>query len=311
MTTYTYTTVNDPAAINSTNGTYAQGINDAGEVVGYYYDSAGFAHGFRDSGGNFTTLDYPSGIANSQSYPEGINDEGQIVGWYNDLRSDHGFLYSGGIYTAINDPLATVNTIPRDINDKGQIVGYYQDVTSSGGLANHGFIYSKGIYTAVDDPFASINPHGGSTANGTVALGINDKGQVVGYYFDSTGSTHGFLYSGGKYTTLDDPLGVEGTVATGINDRGQIAGYYFDNLHNQHDFLYSNGKYTTLDDPASMTGTYVTGINNKGQIVGDYQHSGSGSHFHGFLASPEPVHDTVALTGVAVAQFLTHLLHFI
>ena len=72
------------------------------------------------------------------------------------------------------------------------------------------------------------------------------------------------------------------------DDRGQIAGYYFDNLHNQHDFLYSNGKYTTPDDPASMTGTYVTGINNKSQIVGDYQDSGSGSHFHGFLASPEP-----------------------
>jgi probable HAF family extracellular repeat protein len=79
-TTYSYTTVDDPAATNSTNGTYAQGINDTGEVVGYYYDSAGNAHGFRDSGGNYATLDYP-GI-NNQTFPEDINDKGQIVGWY-------------------------------------------------------------------------------------------------------------------------------------------------------------------------------------------------------------------------------------
>src|SRR5271166_1612497 len=106
MTALTYTTLDDPAATNSTNGTYAQGVNDTGEVVGYYYDSAGNAHGFRDIGGKYTTLDYP-GI-NTQTFPEGINDEGQIVGWYNDRTSDHGFLYSGGIYTALNDPLATV-----------------------------------------------------------------------------------------------------------------------------------------------------------------------------------------------------------
>jgi probable HAF family extracellular repeat protein len=216
-TTYSYTTVDDPAATNSTNGTYAQGINDMGEVVGYYYDSAGNAHGFLDMGGIYTTLDFSSGT-NNQTFPEGINDKGQIVGWYNDRSSDHGFLYSGGTYTALDDPLATVNTVARGINDKGQVVGYYQDGVSGGGLVNHGFIYSRGIYTTLDDPLA-VSP---SFSNGTVALGINDKGQIVGYYFDSSSHENGFLYSGGKYTTLDDPLGVDGTVATGINDKGQV-----------------------------------------------------------------------------------------
>ena len=36
-------------------------------------------------------------------------------------------------------------------------------------------------------------------------------GQIVGYYIDSSGTEHGFLYSGGTYTTLDDPLGAKGT----------------------------------------------------------------------------------------------------
>ena len=31
-------------------------------------------------------------------------------------------------------------------------------------------------------------------------------GQIVGEYRDAGGRTHGFLYSGGFYTTLDDPL---------------------------------------------------------------------------------------------------------
>ena len=130
--------------------------------------------------------------------------------------------------------MATVNTIAQGINDKSEIVGYYQDVVSSGGLVNHGFIYSKGIYTTLYDPFAISPSASTGTANGTAALGINNKGQVVGYYFDSNAHANGFLYSEGKYTTLDDPLGIDGTVATGINDKGQIVGYYQGDSSNPH-----------------------------------------------------------------------------
>src|SRR5205807_2545796 len=64
---------------------------------------------------------------------------------------------------------------------------------------------------------------------GTLAYGINASGQVVGSYNDNIGGgTHGFLYSGGTYTTLDVPdAGANGTtVAQSINGLGQIAGYY-------------------------------------------------------------------------------------
>lgn len=39
------------------------------------------------------------------------------------------------------------------------------------------------------------------------------RGQIVGYYEDSADVAHGFRYSGGNYTTLDDPL------ATGVDFR--------------------------------------------------------------------------------------------
>ncbi len=70
------------------------------------------------------------------------------------------------------------------------------------------FLYSNGIYTTLAVP-------GGTNI---LADGINDAGQVVGWYFDSSGIEHGFLYSGGTngtYTTLDDPSTTPGTIMVG------------------------------------------------------------------------------------------------
>jgi probable HAF family extracellular repeat protein len=62
----------------------------------------------------------------------------------------------------------------------------------------------------------------------TYAYGINDDGQIVGYYSTSSGQQHGFVYSHGHYTTLNDPSATYGTEAYGINDHGQIVGEYAD-----------------------------------------------------------------------------------
>src|SRR5205807_10496761 len=96
-----------------------------------------------------------------------------------------------------------------------------------------------------------------------------------GSYYASSPGFHGFLSSGGTYTTLDDPAGTD-TVATGINDLGQIVGHY-SNGSVQHSFLYSAGAYITLDDPLR-----VSGINNSGVLVGGL------SGGHGFFAVPGP-----------------------
>jgi hypothetical protein len=74
-------------------------------------------------------------------------------------------------------------------------------------------VYNAGTYTTLDDPLGSE----------TWAWGINDSGEVVGYYYNGSGYL-GFLYNGGTYTTVNDPLGTESTWAYGINDSGEIAG---------------------------------------------------------------------------------------
>jgi probable HAF family extracellular repeat protein len=130
-------------------------------------------------------------------------------------------------------------------------------------------------FTAIDDPL-------GTTGN--FAHGVNDFGQIVGNYTDSSSKSHGFLYNAGTYTTLDDPLGTNGTFAYGINDAGQIVGIYIDSSNKTHSFLYSGHTYTTFDDPSGDNGTTALGINDFGQIVGQYIDGGGIEH--GFLANP-------------------------
>jgi probable HAF family extracellular repeat protein len=299
MPTYTYTAIHDPSA-NS--GTYPYGINDAGQIVGYYdvvtlepHVPVDHWHGFLYAGGTYTTLDYPAAV---YTYAYGINASGQILGTYTN-GPYHGFVYSGGTYTrTFDDPSATSITFAQGINASGDIVGYYQN--SSTGY--HGFLYSGGSYTTLDDSSGA--------AGSTLAHGINASGQIVGEYVDSGGTSHGFLYSGGTYTTLTNPFAINGdpnhtngTVALGINDAGQIVGYYYGSPAQpgasppRHGFIYSGGIYTTIDDPsANFLGTSVTGINNLGQIVGYGQ--------QGFLATLGP--NPPAPAGTSADMILRH-----
>jgi hypothetical protein len=167
------------------NNTAAFGINDAGQIMGTYRDASNIAHGFLLSGGGYTAIDVPGALNTSGSgtTARGINDAGQIVGLYIDSSYDgglvpyHGFLLSGGGYTAIDVPGAS-QTFATGINDAGQIVGTYVDADG------HGFLLSGGSYTAIDVPFPG--------AYGTSVVGINDAGQIVGSYNDSSGR-HSFL----------------------------------------------------------------------------------------------------------------------
>lgn len=260
-----YSTIVDPSGVYSTN---TFGINNAGQLVGNYYDSNFTSHGFVESGGNFTTIDDP--LAAQDTVTNGINDTGQVAGYYADANNiGHSFVYSDGNFTAIDDPLATNGTYAFGINDSGQTVGYYVDANNIG----HSFLYGDGNFTTIDDPLA---------AHGAYAFGINDAGQVVGYYYDANSIGHGFLYSGGNYTTIDEPSSAGGTYAFGINDAGQIVGNYLDSNFNSHGFIYSGDNFTTIDNPLGID-TAPTGINGTGEIVGSYDDSVSG---YGFVLSP-------------------------
>jgi probable HAF family extracellular repeat protein len=276
MTNYYFTILDDPLAIPGT--TSAVGINDLGQIVGSFQDAIG-THGFLYSRGTYTTLDAPTAPPGTTS-AAAINNLGQIVGQAHIPGAGGGFLYSGGTFT----PLAAPAT---GINDLGQIVGSRDSL---------GFLYSGGTYTTLDDPFA-IHDKFQVTTTGTFAYGINNSGQIVGYYTNGAGfapTFHGFLYSGGAYTTFDDPLASKGigfvlfgTEAYGISNSGLIVGGYTpDNTQIQvkgGSFLLSGGTYAVLDEPSAFATTAVTGINSLGQFVGTF-HDSNGTH--SFVAMP-------------------------
>jgi probable HAF family extracellular repeat protein len=244
----TYATIAFPGATD----TFARGINDLGQVVGFYSDKTG-GGGFLYSGGVYTQISFPS-IPVASSLPLGINNAGQIVGFYDYPTGEHGYLYSGGTFTTLSIPSPN---IAERINNLGQIL---DSAILPGSLISSSLIYSGSGYAAL--PF-----------NG--ASDINDVGQIVGGH----GDKNGFLYTGGIITTFAVP-GALLTFPTGINDLGQIVGYYIDAMGEQHGFLLdSDGTFTTIDaiSPSLLSGTQVFDINDSGQIVGSFS-----------VAVPEP-----------------------
>jgi len=243
----------------------ANGITAAGQIVG----DAGGA-GFILIGGVYTRLALPGPVLSMHT--AGINNAGQVVGFYTDFITgplvNHGFLYANGTFTTIDDPLAGSggigcgfcgSTFPYGINDAGEVIGYYV----AAGQRFHGFLYNAGTFTTFDDPSAL----GGDT----VAFDINNAGQFAGAYtIAGSGTTHGFVYNGSQFIDIDYPGAAQpfGTAVSGINDAGAVVGVYGDTHSTSHGFLYVNGTFTAIDYPRAANGTNVSGINNAGQIVG-------------------------------------------
>ena len=79
----TFSNVDFPGASE----TQAIGVNDAGQIVGDYFDAASVEHGFVSSGGTFTAIDFPGAIGTSAA---GINAAGDIVGvWSTEGAGDY------------------------------------------------------------------------------------------------------------------------------------------------------------------------------------------------------------------------------
>jgi probable HAF family extracellular repeat protein len=272
---FVFTTIQVPGASE----TFADGINNHGEIAGFFDDTSG-PHGFVDKGGTFATIDPPSGPLVNSFTGIGINGHGQTVGEALIINSNGqdvgsvGFVNSGGVFTAINGPNGAA-VHPFGINNRGQVVGFYS--TSAG---NFGFVDNHGIFSTVQDPNA--------TGGASLPFAINNRGQIVGF-FGQGSNTYGFLYSDGVYTTITDPAAL-GTWATGINDRGQIVGY-FEDAAGFHGFVDSNGVFTTIDDPnaSDNEGTFVYGINDSGQVVGTFG-------FQSFVATPVATPDPSTIT---------------
>jgi probable HAF family extracellular repeat protein len=120
----------------------------------------------------------------------------------------------------------------------------------------------------------------------TVALGINNQRQVVGYAQDKT-SYSAFITDAAAFRAvyIQAPRAARGTqysVAYGVNDAGMATGEA-----NARAFLYLQGKQYDLNalvsNGAGWVLTTAYHLNAAGQIVGVGNLNG---HGHGFLMTP-------------------------
>jgi YVTN family beta-propeller protein len=248
-----FLTIDFPGAASTTPAT----INDVGQMVGSYIDTAGVTHGFLLSAGVFTTVDVPGAIGTTAS---GINNLGQIVGSYLDTNQlSHGFSLINGVFTTINDP-----AFPEGINglfdsDFGLIVG--NGVDSKG--VTHGFTLSNGVFTTFDFP----------GANFTLPLDVNFNGsEIVGAYALPSfpvNTLAGFTYVNGVFTSVTFPESAS-TALNGVNNTGQIAGtYVLPEQSNSHAFLLIGNIFTNEDVPGAVS-TGAADLNDLDEIIGGY-----------------------------------------
>ncbi len=117
-------------------------------------------------------------------------------------------------------------------------------------------------------------PQGANSA----ALGINSKGEIVGYSFQGE-DYQAFLYSSSDQSLTEvGSLGGKINAACAISDAGQVTGYSQDGNGNLLAFVFSRkqpiASLGTLDGASTSE---AFGINNSGAVVGDSQ-SGNQNH---------------------------------
>jgi len=298
---FIFTTIDYPNPIDhqSAFSTHLGGVANNGEVVGFFFDQAGTAHGFLRSPSGFSDpIDYVhASVAGTFLYR--IDSAGEtIAGYYFDSATSvqHGLVVELATNTYIPiDFLAASGvqgTLLNGINKNGEVSGGYVDSagTEHGFTANLNCLAQTTCYQTIDFPGALE----------TELEGVNDGGDLVGVYLSDKGRLVSFLLSGGAFTILSAPGAA--VIARGINNFRHIVGFdensiaFFASqmglsnglrLGSSHGFLLTSptAQAIPVDFPgADAHFDGVGSINDSGMMAGQY--SSPGFVTHGFLAVP-------------------------
>jgi len=230
-------------------------INDAGDAVGYYghvgrIANSGFLYESRSN--SHIPLVFPATVRTTIA--AGINDHGTIAGTLNldqtglPQNADHkGYVkdrdqVSVPAYQLVSYPGAP-ETFANGINDAGTVVGNYHarrgDVTSS-----RSFVRTRGWYSTVD-------LHRLCAAR-SEAWGVNDRGDVVGFYTDAAGAVHGYVVRRGSISRVDVPE-THTTQLYSITNQGVLYGTYDDARGVSHGFIATPSRRRHVSDTASAS----------------------------------------------------------
>jgi probable HAF family extracellular repeat protein len=263
-------------------GPGAQGINNAGQVVGFDILPGNLnpTHAFRTAPNmpiNPLTDDLGT-LGGNFSQANGINNAGQVVG--NAARPD-GFTHAfrtapNRAINPLTDDLGTLaggGSQANGINDAGQVVGSSQFPEGTG--LSHAFRTAPNMaINPLTDDLGALSGRGDDIE----AAAINSVGQVVGISANLRPQVVGAFRTAPNMpiNPLTDDLGTLGgtdTSAAGINDAGQVVG-----SSSLTGFSVSHAYRTApnmainplTDDLGTLGGinSFAESINSAGQVVG-------------------------------------------
>ena len=169
-------------------GSAANGINDAGHVVGQANVTPnGNTHAFADYGGGMVDLAPRLNIGSSRAF--GINNNGDITGDMIVGGVQHAFVLSISALTDLGT-LGGSLSLGYAINASGQVVG---ESETPGDLTFHAFLYHGGVMTDL------------GTLGGTLsyAKALNDNGEIVGVSTLVNNTQRPFVYKNGVMADLN------------------------------------------------------------------------------------------------------------
>lgn len=290
--TFSYAPINVPGAV----ATEARGINNNGEIVGFYkttscqdYDikvPSCPVKGFKYVNGSYIKLMVPNSTSTAIL---GVNDLGDLVGFYK--KSDgsyHGFIwFHTNVVKTIDNPKGT--TVPFGIDKAGTVVGGLWAISSGGTFASSGWVWVNGT-------FSNMNPTPNPNIGGCCwsVNGIANSGVIVGQVFNE--DFNQAWYKAGTdqdFFTYPVPVCCGGldTFATGVNSNNDMvgqgeAGWFVKNIEaneGANDSTETSPSFIKVVYPnSSANSTEPFGLNNARAVVGMYTDS-SGKQ-HGFLA---------------------------
>jgi hypothetical protein len=222
--------------------TAIMGVNDLGDLVGFYKKADGSQHGFIWYHTNVVrTIDHP-GTA-FVTVPFSINKAGTVVGGLWGINPSYGTFPEGG-WVWINGSFSTMN--PSQPNAAAPCCWSVNGIANSGVTVGQLFqadYFNAWFKQGVDQDFFLRFPSGGDT----FAMGVNSGTDMVGY--ESIGPVGWFAKSietneGTSDATDPAPVFVavkypnsQATTPFGVNNVRAVVGTYTDSAGKQHGFL--------------------------------------------------------------------------
>lgn len=210
----------------STLGISARSINDSGQIAGSSASSSGIFPGH-------VVITGPDGVGitdlgtfgSFSSYAIDINNSGQVIG--GNFNSKLFITGANGVgMTALPSASDALEMVPTVINDSGQVAGGVITAYDVRLPCPECEPIERAIsYAYITGPDGiGITNLSGLGGNSSIAYGINNSGQAVGFsYLPDNINYHAFI-TGPNGTGVTDlgTLGGSTSIAMGINNLGQV-----------------------------------------------------------------------------------------